>query len=40
MCDDELLEHLKNCETEVWNALVSGDARADARALDENFLGV
>src|SRR5262245_28515 len=27
-------------ETEVWHALVNGDAEADARLLAEDFLGV
>lgn len=40
MHEDELLEQLRNCEAAVWDALVSGDAAADAQALDELFLGV
>jgi len=35
-----LLTALLACETRVWEALVSGDAAADAAALAEGFLGV
>lgn len=35
-----LLEELTECETRVWDALVSGNAGADAAALSEDFLGV
>ncbi len=38
--EDELLEVLKACETDVWNALASGDIEADMAALDDEFLGV
>ncbi|MBT8456178.1 MAG: nuclear transport factor 2 family protein [Alphaproteobacteria bacterium] len=36
----DLLESLLAAETAVWEALVSGDAAADAGALDDGFLGV
>jgi len=35
-----LLAELNRCETSVWQALLSGDARVDAQALDPSFLGV
>ena len=38
--DDELLEELRLCEIEVWEALVRGDRQADDAALDDDFLGV
>lgn len=38
--DSMLLAELSLCETEVWDALVRGDAQADGAALDDNFLGV
>ncbi|MCB1396067.1 MAG: nuclear transport factor 2 family protein [Rhodobacter sp.] len=37
---DSLLTALLECETRVWEALVAGDAAADAAALAEGFLGV
>lgn len=36
----DLLETLLACETRVWQALIDGDAAADAAALDPGFLGV
>lgn len=36
----DLLHTLTICETQVWQALVAGDAQADAAALDAAFLGV
>jgi len=38
--DSKLQAELINCETRVWNALVSGDMAADSASLDDNFLGV
>lgn len=35
-----LLEEILALETEVWEALVTGDAERDARMLSEDFLGV
>ena len=35
-----LLDELLACETAVWEALVTGDAAADAAALSADFLGV
>ncbi len=35
-----LLEQLLHCEKAVWDALVTGDAEADDRALSADFLGV
>ncbi|MGI3184424.1 DUF4440 domain-containing protein [Nioella aestuarii] len=35
-----LLEELLACESRVWEALVTGDAKADSAALSEDFLGV
>ncbi len=35
-----LLDELLACETRVWEALVTGDAGADAAALSVDFLGV
>jgi hypothetical protein len=37
---DLAIEDFIRLETEVWRALVSGDAVADARLLAEDFLGV
>jgi hypothetical protein len=37
---DLAIEDIIRLETEVWRALVSGDAVADARLLAEDFLGV
>lgn len=37
---DALLKTLLGRETSVWEALVRGDAKADAQALDDGFLGV
>ncbi|WP_306116136.1 MULTISPECIES: nuclear transport factor 2 family protein [unclassified Roseovarius] len=37
---DGLLAELTACECAVWDALLRGDAKADAAALDESFLGV
>ena len=34
------LEELITLETEVWQALVEGDAEADARLLADDFVGV
>ena len=34
------LEELITLETEVWQALVDGDAEADARLLADDFVGV
>jgi hypothetical protein len=34
------IEDFLRLETEVWGALVGGDARADARLLSKDFLGV
>ena len=34
------LDDILRRETEVWQALVAGDATADARLLSEDFLGV
>lgn len=36
----KLIEELKACETSVWQALQKGDAKADAAALCDEFLGV
>ena len=35
-----LLDTLLACETRVWDALVAGDAEADASLLSTDFLGV
>jgi len=35
-----LLDEILACETSVWQALVTGDAKADSGALAEGFLGV
>ena len=35
-----LMENLIDCETDVWQALVTGDQAQDEAALDEEFLGV
>ena len=35
-----LLARLEACERQVWDALLRGDAAADAAALAEDFLGV
>jgi len=40
MAEDSLLRELLACETSIWEALVAGDAAADARALAPAFLGV
>ncbi|WP_341366578.1 DUF4440 domain-containing protein [Yoonia sp. BS5-3] len=37
---DALLSTLTDLETGVWQALVDGDAAADAASLDDGFLGV
>ncbi|WP_065329043.1 nuclear transport factor 2 family protein [Tritonibacter mobilis] len=37
---DHLLRDLTSCERQVWDALVQGDAAADAALLCESFLGV
>ncbi|WP_417838614.1 DUF4440 domain-containing protein [Tritonibacter scottomollicae] len=37
---DVLLQELSACERAVWDALVRGDADADAALLCESFLGV
>lgn len=37
---DRLMKALVGCETAVWEALVAGDAVADAAALSADFLGV
>lgn len=37
---DVLLDALLAAETAVWEALVAGDAKADAAALSEDFLGL
>jgi hypothetical protein len=37
---DPGIDEFLRLETEVWRALVDGDARADARLLSEDFLGV
>jgi hypothetical protein len=37
---DLAIEDFLRLETEVWRALVSGDAAADARLLSDDFLGV
>ena len=37
---NQLLADLKACETGVWQALVDGDAKADAAALHSSFLVV
>ena len=37
---DSGTEAIVRLETEVWRALVDGDANADARLLSEDFLGV
>lgn len=37
---EDLLVALLAAETAVWDALVAGDAKADAAALSEDFLGV
>jgi len=38
--NSNLLAELLRCETGVWDALVTGDQKADADALDSCFLGV
>ncbi|WP_108813950.1 nuclear transport factor 2 family protein [Loktanella sp. Alg231-35] len=38
--EDTLLAALTRCETDVWDALVIGNMRADDAALDDGFLGV
>jgi len=40
MPKDALMDALIACETAVWEALVAGDAAADAAALSDDFLGV
>jgi len=40
MQDDSLMQELVACETAVWEALVLGDAGADAAMLSAGFLGV
>ncbi|MCC5970966.1 MAG: nuclear transport factor 2 family protein [Pararhodobacter sp.] len=40
MLMDKLMNELIACETAVWEALVTGDAAADAAALSADFLGV
>ena len=40
MRQDTLMDELIACETAVWEALVAGDAAADAAALSADFLGV
>lgn len=37
---DLLLNSIEILERRVWNALVTGDATADAQLLSEDFLGV
>ena len=37
---DDLCEELLTAERVVWDALITGDARADRAALDAHFLGV
>lgn len=37
---DKLQEQITALETQVWQALVTGDKDADARHLSEGFLGV
>jgi hypothetical protein len=37
---DPTIEDFIRLETEVWRALVEGDAAADARLLADDFLGV
>ena len=37
---NQLLAGLRTCETGVWQALVDGNAKADAAALHSDFLGV
>ncbi|WP_413219743.1 DUF4440 domain-containing protein [Tritonibacter mobilis] len=37
---DHLLRDLTSCERQVWDALVQGDAAADAALLCKSFLGV
>lgn len=34
------IDHLLQLETDVWNALVAGDAVADADLLSDDFVGV
>ena len=38
--EKDLLTELHACETQVWDALVRGDAEVDRAALDATFLGV
>ncbi|WP_425040328.1 DUF4440 domain-containing protein [Primorskyibacter sp. S187A] len=38
--DASLLAEIKACETRVWDALVRGDAQADAAALHPDFIGI
>lgn len=38
--DKALLAELLQCETAVWEALVSGNMAQDAAALQDSFLGV
>jgi len=40
MSDDVDLEFFVGLERAVWDALVAGDAEADAACLSEDFLGV
>ena len=40
MTQDHLSDALLLAEHDVWKALVAGDEAADARALDDDFLGV
>lgn len=40
MTDAALLAELLDMETQVWRALVTGDADTDARLLHADFLGV
>lgn len=40
MSKDALMDVLIACETAVWEALVAGDAAADAAALSADFLGI
>ena len=40
LSDTNLHDVILSCETQVWNALVSGDADADYTALHATFLGV
>ena len=40
LTDPDLFQTLLAKETDVWEALVSGDSSKDAEALTEDFLGV